>query len=206
MRFWLICCCLCSTELLEEISELFCFNPPPSEVKSKNSSLRNIAEQLPGLIISMPGSSAPVGPHNPSALPRCLLGLTGKGMPPPHCRLDPPSPGAIPSQNGLRGVGWWGTVGWPSPRHRCQQGRRPPEQQGQPRPGCWGWRRVEQGVGCQRRACQENVISLHKRCSSPTPLPQQQQLKSFSPRLSQYCHIAASVEVLGPVEGAPWVF
>lgn len=39
--------------------------PPPSEVKSENSSLRNIAEQLPGLIISMPASSAPMGPQNP---------------------------------------------------------------------------------------------------------------------------------------------
>lgn len=69
-----------------------------------------------------------------------------------------------------------------------------------------GWHRVEQGSGCQRRACQENVISLHKTCSSPAPLLQQQ-LKSFLLRLSQYCHIAASVEVLGgPVEGAPWVF
>lgn len=73
-----------------------------------------------------------------------------------------------------------------------------PRQRGQPWPGCRGWHRVERGVGCQRKACQENVISLHKRCSSPAPLPQQRQLKSVLPRLSKYCHIAASVEVLGP--------
>lgn len=121
MRFWLISCCLCSIELLEEISVLFCLNPPPSEVKSKNSSLRNTAEQLPGLIISMPGSSAPMGPQNPWALPRCLLGFVGKGMPPPHCWLDPPSP--VPSPTPVGCVGW-DTVGWP--RLRCQQGTRAP--------------------------------------------------------------------------------
>lgn len=41
----------------------------------------------------------------------------------------------------------------------------------------------------QQRACQENAIWLHKTRSSPTPLPPQW-LKSFLPRLSQYCHIA----------------
>lgn len=71
----------------------------------------------------------------------------------------------------------------------------------------WGRCRVEQGELSRvwdprrRRACQENAISLHKTCSSPAPLPWQW-LKSFLPRLSQYCHIAASVEVLTPVEGA----
>lgn len=109
-------------------------------------------------------------------------------MPPLHCWLDPPSPGAIPSSKGTA----QGSAGNESPEPE-------PRQRGQPWPGSRGWHRVERGVGCQRRACQENVISLHKTCSSPAPLPQQQrQLKSFSPRLSQYCHIAASVEVLGP--------
>lgn len=51
----------------------------------------------------------------------------------------------------------------------------------------------------QRRACQENAIALHKTCSAPLP---QQWLKSCSPWLSQYCHIAASTGVLPPWRGS----
>lgn len=83
--------------------------------------------------------------------------------------------------------------------------------EGSARPAAMGT--VQGGAGelsrvwdlCRGRACQENAISLHKTCSSPAPLPRQQ-LKSFLPKLSQYWHIVASVEVLTLVEGAQWGF
>lgn len=112
-------------------------------------------------------------------------------MPPPHCRLDPPSPGAIPNYNGLCGVGHSGVA---KPTLRRQQGGRPPSwchpapwAAGSASAGCWGWRRVEQGVGCQRRACQENVISLHKTCSPPAAAAAAQELLTQVKSILPHC-------------------
>lgn len=65
--------------------------------------------------------------------------------------------------------------------------------------GRWrqGGRRVE--LGRVRDAGQELAGGTRSRCVKRAPLPTpllRQRLESFSPRLSQYCHIAASVEVL----------
>lgn len=71
-----------------------------------------------------------------------------------------------------------------------------------------GWSRAS-SAGCGIRAGEGLARKMQSHCIKHAPLLlplPRQQLKSFLPKLSQYWHIAASVEVLTLMEGAQWVF